>query len=125
MLLEKHTAIRKKLHSRRQVMVMRPNLRWCSNALKFTRRNGEVIRLAFMIDAFDREIVAWTTVANSGISGSGVRDVMLVAVEKLFGATRAPHTIEHLSDNGSAYSPADNFQSFCGLKLSASTWLAS
>ncbi len=29
--------------------------------------------------------------------------MMLEAVEKRFGATRAPHAIEHLSDNGSAY----------------------
>ena len=28
---------------------------------------------------------------------------MLEAFEKGFGATRAPHPIEHLSDNGSAY----------------------
>lgn len=28
---------------------------------------------------------------------------MLEAVEKRFGATRTPHAIEHLSDNGSAY----------------------
>lgn len=39
----------------------------------------------------------------SGISGSDVRDMMLEAVEKRFGATRAPHPIEHLSDNFSAY----------------------
>ena len=29
--------------------------------------------------------------------------MMLEAVEKRFGGTRAPHAIEHLSDNGSAY----------------------
>jgi putative transposase len=55
------------------------------------------------LDAFDREIIAWTAVANAGISGSDVRDMMLEAVEKRFGATRASHAIEHLSDNGSAY----------------------
>jgi transposase InsO family protein len=84
-------------------MVMRSNLRWCSDGLEFTCWNGEVIRLAFIIDAFDREIIAWTAVANAGISGSDVRDMMLEAVEKRFTATRAPHGIEHLSDNGSAY----------------------
>uniref|UniRef100_UPI003EB81499 hypothetical protein n=1 Tax=Agrobacterium leguminum TaxID=2792015 RepID=UPI003EB81499 len=51
---------------------------------------------AFIIDAFDREIIAWTAVANAGISGSDVRDMMLEAVEKRFAATRAPHAIEHL-----------------------------
>lgn len=66
-----------------------------------------MIRLAFIIDAFHREIIAWTAVANAGISGSDVRDMMLEAVEKRFHATRAPHAIEHLSDNGSAYTARD------------------
>ncbi len=82
---------------------MRSNLRWCSDGLEFACWNGEVIRLAFIIDAFDREIIAWTAVANAGISGSDVRDMMLEAFEKRFAATRTPHAIEHLSDNGSAY----------------------
>nr|CAD6437961.1 IS426 transposase [Rhizobium sp. Q54] len=107
MLLEKHTAVRKGRIHDGKVMVMRSNLRWCSDGLEFTCWNGEVIRLAFIIDAFDREIIAWTAVANAGISGSDVRDMMLEAVEKRFVATRAPHAIEHLSDNGSAYTARD------------------
>ncbi|SCX32021.1 insertion element IS2 transposase InsD [Agrobacterium sp. DSM 25558] len=103
MLLEKHTAVRKGRIHDGKVMVMRSNLRWCSDGLEFTCWNGEIIRLAFIIDAFDREIIAWTAVANAGISGSDVRDMMLEAVEKRFRATRAPNAIEHLSDNGSAY----------------------
>lgn len=107
MLLEKHTAVRKGRIHDGKVMVMRSNLRWCSDGLEFTCWNGEVIRLAFIIDAFDREIIAWTAVANAGVSGSDVRDMMLEAVEKRFHATRAPHAIEHLSDNGSAYTARD------------------
>ncbi len=45
--------------------------------------------------------------STAGISGSDVRDMMLEAVEKRFRATRAPHAIEHLSDNGSAYTARD------------------
>ena len=37
--------------------------------------------------------------ANAGISGSDVRDMMLEAVEKRFGGHRAPQPIEILSDN--------------------------
>lgn len=79
--------------------VSRLNLRWCSDGLEFNCWNGEVIRLAFIIDVFDREIIAWTVVANASISRSDVRGMMLEAVETRFGATRAPHAIEHLSDN--------------------------
>ena len=86
-----------------KVMVMRSNLRWCSDGLEFACWNGEIIRMAFIIDAFDREIIAWTAVSGAGISGSDVRDMMLEAVEKRFGSTRAPQPVEHLSDNGSPY----------------------
>jgi len=40
---------------------------------------------------------------NGGNSGSDIRDIMLEAVEKRFGALRASETIEMLTDNGSAY----------------------
>jgi putative transposase len=103
LLLERHTGRREGRIHDGKVMVMRSNLRWCSDGLEFACWNGDVIRLAFIIDAFDREVIAWTAVANAGISGSDVRDMMLEAVEKRFGATRAPQAIEHLSDNGSAY----------------------
>ena len=86
-----------------KVMVMRSNLRWCSDGLEFTCGNQEIIRMAFIIDAFDREIIAWTAVSGAGISGSDIRDMMLDAVEKRFGFMRAPHPVEHLSDNGSPY----------------------
>ena len=86
-----------------KVMVMRSNLRWCSDGLEFACWNGEIIRMAFIIDAIDREIIAWAAVSGAGISGSDVRDMMLEAVEKRFSSTRAPHPVEHLSDNGSPY----------------------
>jgi putative transposase len=103
LLLERHTGRREgRLHDGK-VMVMGSNLRWCSDGLEFACWNGEIIRMAFIIDAFDREIIAWTAVCGAGISGSDVRDMMLEAVEKRFAAVRAPQPIEHLSDNGSPY----------------------
>jgi transposase InsO family protein len=42
-------------------------------------------------------------VAGAGISGSMVRDMMLEAVEARFAALQAPHALEWLTDNGSAY----------------------
>ena len=86
-----------------KVIVMRSNLRWCSDGFEFTCWDGAIIRGAFIIDAHDREIIAWRAVVNAGISGSDVRDMMLEAVEKRFGGYRAPHPVEMLSDNGSPY----------------------
>lgn len=103
LLLEPHTGRREGRVHDGKVMVMRSNLRWCSDGLEFACWNGEVIRMAFILDAFDREIIAWTAVTGAGISGSDVRDMMLDAVEKRFGSVRAPQPIEHLSDNGSPY----------------------
>ena len=45
--------------------------------------------------------------ANAGISGAVVRDIMLLAVETRFGDIRAPHPVEWLSDNGSAYTAVE------------------
>ncbi len=97
---------------------MRSNLRSCSDGFEFACWNGDVIRGAFIIDAHDREVMAWCAVANAGVSGSDVRDMMLEAVEARFGGHRAPHPIEMLSDNGSPYTARDTriFASQIGLK---------
>ena len=101
-----------------KVLMIRSNLRWCSDGLEFTCWNGEVIRLAFIIDACDREVIAWSAVAGAGISGSDVRDMMLMAVERRFGACRVPETVEILSDNGSPYTARETriFARQLGLK---------
>ena len=91
LLLERHTGRRRDALHDGKVMVMRSNLRWCSDGLEFTCWNGDIVRMAFIIDAFDREIIAWPAVCGAGISGFDVRDMMLEAVEKRFGAIRAPH----------------------------------
>ena len=62
-----------------KVVTMRSNLRWCSDGFEFTCWNGDIVRGAFIIDAHDREIIDWCVVANAGISGSDVRDMMLAA----------------------------------------------
>ena len=100
------------------VVAIRSNLRWCSDGFEFTCWNGEVVRGAFIIDAHDRKIIAWRAIANAGISGSDVRDIMLEAVETRFGGTRAPVPVEILSDNGSAYTARETrtFARQLGLK---------
>jgi transposase InsO family protein len=103
LLLQRHSGRREgRVHDGR-IVVMRSNRRWCSDVLEFTCWNGEIVRLAFVIDAHDREVLASHAVSGAGIGGDVVRDLMLEAVEARFGALRAPAPIEFLSDNGSGY----------------------
>lgn len=101
-----------------KVVTLRSNLRWCSDGFEFACWNGDVVRGAFIIDAHDREVMAWCAVANAGISGSDVQDMMLEAVEARFKGIRAPHPVEILTDNGSAYTAKDTriFARQLGLK---------
>lgn len=117
LLLQRHTGRRHGRAHEGTVMVARSNRRWCSDGLEFTCWNGEIVRMAFIIDACDREILAWTAVAGAGIGGSDVRDMMLQAVESRFGSSRTPHAIEHLSDNGSAYTAKDTLDFAAALNL--------
>ncbi len=103
MLLARHTGRRTGGVHDGKVVVMRSNLRWCSHGFEITCWNSDIVRVAFIIDAQDREIIAWHAVAGSGIGGSMVSDLMLEAVETRFAALRAPSPLEWLTDNGSAY----------------------
>lgn len=47
-----------------KVIVMRPNLRWCSDGFEFTCWNGDIVRGAFIIDVYDREIIAWRAICR-------------------------------------------------------------
>ena len=40
---------------------------------------------------------------TAGISGEMIRDMMVRCVEQRFGAIRAPHPVQWLSDNGSIF----------------------
>ena len=101
--LQKHTALRPTRAHEGVVIALRSNIRWCSDHLEIHARNGEVVRIVFVIDACDREIIAWSAVANAGISGEMVCDLMIAAVERRFQSLKVPHRLEWLSDNGSAY----------------------
>jgi putative transposase len=83
LLLQRHSGRRKgRLHDGK-VIVMRSNLRWCSDVFEITCWNGDIFRIVFVIDAHDRELLAWHAAGGTGgtgISGSMVRDLMLEAV---------------------------------------------
>jgi transposase InsO family protein len=72
--------------------------------------NGEIVRIAFVLDTCDREVMAWVA-STAGVSGEMVRDLMLLSVERRFGGYRTPHRIQWLSDNGSGYTADDTILS--------------
>ena len=46
-----------------------------------------------------------------------VRDLMVACVERRFGISKAPHAVEWLSDNGSAYIAKDTLDTATALGL--------
>ena len=60
----------------------------------------------FAKDCCDREIMAWRAWPGKGLPGEPVREMLIEAVEKRFGAVEAlpeGRTLEFLTDNGGAY----------------------
>jgi putative transposase len=94
---------------RRQVMVNRSNLRWCSDDLEFnsspsssTRPTGD-----HCLEGSSQRRHFRLRRARQDAGGS----------RKAAAATRTPHAIEHLSDNGSAYTARETRLFAKALKL--------
>jgi putative transposase len=102
LLLQRHTGRRRPRAHDGQVMTIRSNCRWCSDAFEFTCWNREVVRVAFALDCHDREAISWVA-TTAGICGEMIRDMMVRCVEQRFGGIRAPHPVQWLSDNGSIF----------------------
>lgn len=103
LLLARHTGTGRQRTHDGVVRTLRSNLRWCSDVFEVPCWNAETVRVAFVLDTCDREVITWTA-TTSGIAGEQVRDLMVEAVERRFGSVaRTPHAIEWLTDNGSAY----------------------
>ena len=63
-----------------------------------------------------REVMGWLATSAS-ISGEMVRDLMVACVERRFGISKAPHPVEWLSNNGSAYIAKDTLDTATALGL--------
>jgi putative transposase len=116
LLLERHTGRRRPREHDGQVATIRSNVRWCSDGLEFTCWNGEIVRIAFALDCHDREIIGWIA-TTAGVSGEMIRDMMVQCVEKRFGAIRAPHRVQWLSDNGSIFAAHKTIEIALALNL--------
>jgi transposase InsO family protein len=107
LLLARHTGKPTRTHDG-QVVTLKSDLRWCSDAFEIRCWSGERVQVAFAMDCCDREVMAY--VATTGaITGEMIRDLMATRIEQRFGAgtVRAPHPVEWLSDNGPPYTAAE------------------
>ena len=89
-----------------KVEVQTSDLRWCSDGFEIKCDSGETVTATFAEDCCDREILAFRAWSGKGLPGEPVCEMLIEAVEKRFGAVEAipaTHTLEFLSDNGSAY----------------------
>jgi putative transposase len=116
LLLERHTGRRRPRQHDGQVATIRSNCRWCSDTLEFACWNGEVVRVAFALDCHDREAIGWVA-TTAGISGEMIRDMMVRCIERRFGAIRAPHPVQWLSDNGSIFAAHKTIEIALALNL--------
>lgn len=92
------------------VAVQASDLRWCSDGFEIKCDSGETVTATFAKDCCDREIMAWRAWPGKGLPGEPVREMLIEAVEKRFGAVEAlpqQHTLEFLTDNGGAYIAED------------------
>lgn len=89
-----------------KVAVTASNVRWCSDGFEIKCESGETVTATFAKDCCDREIMAWRAWPGKGLPGEPVREMLIEAVEKRFGAVEAlpdGSTLEFLTDNGGAY----------------------
>ena len=116
LLLQPHVGHRPIRAHKGSVIAEAPNQRWSFNSLEIACWNGEIVRVVFAIDTCDREIIAWHA-TTAGISGEMVRNLMLACVERRFSASRAPHPVQWLADNGSAFTARETIEFAAALLL--------
>ena len=89
-----------------KVEVASSDQRRCSDGFEIKCDSGQTVTATFAKDCCDREILAWRAWQGKGLPGEPVREMLIEAVDKRFGTVEpvpGGHTLEFLSDNGSAY----------------------
>jgi putative transposase len=88
------------------VSVAVSDTRWCSDGFEIKCDSGQTVTATFAKDCCDREIMAFRAWEGKGLPGEPVREMLIEAVEKRFGAVEAlpaGYSLQFLTDNGSAY----------------------
>ena len=102
-------ATRRAQSSRRHtgtVCVQASDTRWCSDGFEIKCDSAQTVTATFAKDCWDREIMAFRVWEGKGLPGEPVREMLIDAVEKRFGAVEAlpaGYLLQFLTDNGSAY----------------------
>jgi transposase InsO family protein len=118
LLLPKYTGRPVRLHTG-TIITLTSNMRWCSDSFEILCFNGDRVRIAFAMDCSDREIMS-SVATTKGITSDMVQDLIAESIEYRFGTVdTVPHTIEWLSDNGSAYTAHETvrFARMMGLEV--------
>lgn len=103
LLLQRHSGQGDERRHNGRVAVDDRNRRWCSDGFEIGCRNGERVRIAFVMDCCDREVMGHVA-TTGGVTGEMIRDLMVEGAERRFGrVSRLPNEIEWLSDNGSCF----------------------
>jgi putative transposase len=86
-----------------KIVTLTSDMRYASDILHISCWNGDLVRVAFVIDCCDREIIAAYATTN-GLTGEEIRNLMLKSVESRFGGIKKlSKPIQWLSDNGPQY----------------------
>jgi hypothetical protein len=71
------------------VAVSTSDTRWCSDGFEIKCDSGQTVTTTFAKDCCDREILAFRAWEGKGLPGEPVREMLIEAVEKRFGAVEA------------------------------------
>jgi putative transposase len=85
-----------------KIMTLHSNTRWCSDCFEIRCFNGEKVYVIFVLDTCDREVIGFIA-KTTPILAVDVQSVMIESVEGRFQQTRAPLSIQFLTDRGSIY----------------------
>lgn len=117
LLLRKAPVRAKRAHDGK-VTTLLSNTRWCSDSFRIQCFNGDQVNVAFALDTCDREVMGYIA-STRGINSQMIQDLMLETVEYRFGASKTPHVVQWLSDNGGCYTAREtvNFGRQLGLDI--------
>lgn len=85
-----------------KIITAKSNQRWCSDGFELVCKNGEKVRVIFVLDCCDREVIS-IVASTGGYTADMAQSALLGAIENRFGTQQAPHWLEWLTDNGSCF----------------------